>query len=174
MKIDQLISFYYDLANNLPAGFEKPKVDFDLGNKKFINSIQSMNSFSYVDTKKLHYDSGGFVDKHGIYIFFDSDTNEVIYLGKADRATISKRVWGFFKTAPVITNDDTCTFPDLVRKVNRECNKSEALQHSIRNGELKVVGIGIEKQWYASFFEAAGLAYLMNIDGKLPPVNLTF
>jgi len=181
LQIEQLISFYEVLIRAIPKemGMGVPEVDFNLGNNRLLLSpeMQDQINVTFVETRRLHLESTCFVGRHGVYIFFNSLSKEVIYIGKAEKATISERVWSFFRTAPTISNE-TCTFPNLHRRVNedyaKDKAKAEEIVDIISRGHINVVGIRLEPAWYASFFEAAGLTYVMNSDGKLPPINLTF
>jgi hypothetical protein len=180
VKVGELSGFIFEFPNLIAGDMGKPEKLVYISTthqKEFDDGSGNKITLNYVKTGKLDTEVPCLRERYGIYIFYDPDTEEVIYIGKAYKSAISKRAWGFFVVTGVKDNG-SYIFPNTNRNANEQYKKNrpewQDIIQKIKAGDLNIIGIEIEPKWYASLFESAALAYVNYKDGCLPPINLSF
>jgi len=108
----------------------------------------------------------GIGDKSGVY-FLLSESNEILYIGKATNGNLHERLWGHLKT-PQITNNEDRIFPKNSFK-NRGLD--EGFVEKVSSGNVRIAAIEVHPACYCSLIEVYLHSLCLKVDGKIPVLN---
>ena len=108
----------------------------------------------------------GIGNKSGIY-FILSETNEILYIGKATAGNLHERIWGHLKT-PLINTDGRRSFPK-----NNFINRGlpDEYVNKIKNGKARLAVIEVVPASHASLIEVYLHTLHLKREGCIPPLN---
>jgi len=129
-----------------------------------------------VEGRWIDRDDSELKGKHGVY-FFTTLNQEILYIGKAHKASFTQRVWAHVNTPSLERRTSPDRMGITIYPSHQWINDNKidaAWKSAITSGDFDVWAIEIKPYYLASLMEIACLTYYWDCKEVLPPLNIKF